>query len=99
MTEQTGGMRLFPALGAALIAVLVGCLALLLLRPAALGVSGGAAAGAPLADAHIAWSLAAGAMRGEAKAFAGLATVSKPLKDAEPELFTCAQTLYQKLNE
>ena len=36
MTEQTGGMRLFPALGAALIVVLVGCLALLLLRPAAL---------------------------------------------------------------
>jgi hypothetical protein len=82
MTEQTGGMRLFPALGAALIAVLVGCLALLLLRPAALGVSGGAAS-SPLADAHIAWSLAAGAMRGEAKAFAGLATVSKQLKDAD----------------
>jgi hypothetical protein len=83
MTEQTGGMRLFPALGAALIAVLVGCLALLLLRPAALTVSGGATANSPLADAHIAWSLAASAMRGEAKAFAGLATVSKQLKDAD----------------
>ncbi|MEZ5562940.1 MAG: methyl-accepting chemotaxis protein [Gammaproteobacteria bacterium] len=82
MTEQTGGMRLFPALGAALIAVLVGCLALLLLRPAALIGSGGAAS-APLADAHIAWSLAAGAMRGEARAFAGLATVGKQLKDAD----------------
>jgi twitching motility protein PilJ len=76
-------MRLFPALGAALIAVLVGCLALLLLRPPALTVSGGAAANSPLADAHIAWSLAAGAMRGEAKAFAGLATVSRQLKEAD----------------
>lgn len=83
MTEQTGGMRLFPALGTALIAVLVGCLALLLLRPTALTVSAGAAAGSPLADAHIAWRLAGGAMRGEAKAFAGLATVSKQLKDAD----------------
>ena len=83
MTEQTGGMRLFPALGAALIVVLVGCLALLLLRPAALTASGGAAGASPLVDAHIAYSLATGAMRGEAKAFAGLATVSKQLKAAD----------------
>ncbi len=82
MTEQTDGMRLFPALGAALIVVLVGCLALLLLRPAALTASG-SAGGSPLAEAHTAYSLAAGAMRGEAKAFAGLATVSKQLKAAD----------------
>ncbi len=84
MTEQTGGMRLFPSLGAALILVLVSCLALLLLRPAALGTAPGSAPGAsPLADAHIAYSLAAAAMRGEAKAFAGLATVSTQLKAAD----------------
>ena len=83
MTDQTGGMRLFPALGAALIAVLVGCLALLLLRPAVLTGPQGAASASPLADARIAWGLAAGAMRGEAKAFAGLATVGRQLKDAD----------------
>lgn len=84
MTEQTGGMRLFPTLGATLILVLVACLALLLLRPAALGTAPGSAPGAsPLADAHIAYSLAAAAMRGEAKAFTGLATVSKQLKAAD----------------
>ncbi len=83
MTEQTDGMRLFPALGATLIVVLVGCLALLLLRPAALTASGSASGGSPLAEAHMAYRLAAGAMRGEAKAFAGLATVSKQLKAAD----------------
>ncbi len=81
MTEQTDGMRLFPALGATLIVVLVGCLALLLLRPGALTASG--SSGGPLAEAHMAYSLATGAMRGEAKAFAGLATVSKQLKAAD----------------
>ncbi|MFZ1624751.1 MAG: methyl-accepting chemotaxis protein [Gammaproteobacteria bacterium] len=83
MTEQTGGMRLFPALGAALIVVLLGCLALLLLQPAALTASRGTPGDSPLAAAHTAYSLAAGAMRGEAKAFAGLATVSKQLKAAD----------------
>lgn len=83
MTEQTGGMRLFPALGAALIVVLLGCLALLLLRPAVLTGSGNVAGESPLADAHIAWSLATRAMHGEAKAFTGLATVSKQLKAAD----------------
>lgn len=83
MTEQTGGMRLFPALGAALIVVLVGCLALLLLRPAALGGAGSAPGESALADAHVAYSLAIGAMRGEAKAFAGLAVVSEQLKSAD----------------
>ena len=83
MTEQTGGMRLFPVLGAALIVVLLGCLALLLLQPAALTASRGTPGDSPLAAAHTAYSLAAGAMRGEAKAFAGLATVSKQLKAAD----------------
>lgn len=83
MTEQTDGMRLFPALGATLIVVLVGCLALLLLRPAVLTASGSVSDRSPLAEAHMAYRLAAGAMRGEAKAFAGLATVSKQLKAAD----------------
>ena len=84
MTEQTGGMRLLPTLGIALIVVLLGVLALLTLRPgdSAQGpalVPGAAA----FAEAQAAYRLAAGAMRGDPGAFAGLGAANRRLAAAD----------------
>ncbi len=84
MTEQTGGMRLLPTLGTALILVLVGALALLVLKPGdpAQGVSPvpGAAA---LMEGQAAFRLAAGAMRGEPESFTALAAANRRLAAAD----------------
>ena len=80
MTEQTGGMRLLPTLGVALILVLLAALALITLRPgepsAGLGPVPGATA---FTEAHAAYRLAAGAMRGDQKAFTALAAANRRL--------------------
>ena len=84
MTEQSGGMRLLPTLGVALILVLVAALALLTLKPGdpAQGpapVPGAAA----FTEAHAAYRLAAGAMRGDARAFTGLAAANRRIAAAD----------------
>ena len=84
MTDQSGGMRLLPKLGVALVLVLVGALALLALKPgeSAQGVTPvpGAAA---FMEAHAAYRLAAGAMRGDARDFAALASANRRLAAAD----------------
>ena len=84
MTEQSGGMRLLPTLGIALILVLVAALALLTLKPGdpaqgAAPVPGAAA----FTEAHAAYRLAAGAMRGDARAFTGLAAANRRIAAAD----------------
>lgn len=84
MTEQSGGMRLLPTLGVALILVLLTALALLTLKPGdpAQGVATvpGAAA---FTEAHAAYRLAAGAMRGDSRAFTGLAAANRRIAAAD----------------
>ena len=84
MTEQSGGMRLLPTLGVALILVLVAALALVALKPGdpvqgAVPVPGAAA----FTEAHAAYRLAAGAMRGDSRAFTGLAAASRRISAAD----------------
>ena len=84
MTEQSGGMHLLPALGAGLVVVLVAALALVLLKPGdavrgAAPVPGAAA----FAEAHAAYRLAGGALRGETSAFDALAEAEARLGAAD----------------
>ena len=84
MTEQTGGMRLLPTLGVTLILVLVGALALLALKPGDGGQRTSPVPGAPAyTEAHAAYRLAAGAMRGDARAFTGLAAANRRISAAD----------------
>ncbi|MCL4720642.1 MAG: methyl-accepting chemotaxis protein [Gammaproteobacteria bacterium] len=84
MTEQSGGMRLLPGLGVGLVLVLVAALALVLLQPgeAARGAAPvpGAAA---FAEAHAAYRLAGGALRGDPAAFEALAGAESRLAAAD----------------
>jgi twitching motility protein PilJ len=84
MTEQSAGIRLLPTLGVGLILVLIAALALLTLRPGtapqSLAPVPGAAA---FIEAQSAYRLAAGAMRGDPKAFAGLGAASRRLAAAD----------------
>ena len=84
MTDQSGGMRLLPGLGIALVLVLVASLAVLALKPddAARGSAPVPGATAYM-EAHAAYRLAAGAMRGEARAFAALEAANRRLADAD----------------
>ena len=80
MTEQTGGMRLLPALGVALILVLLAALALIALRPGEPSTGLGPVPGASaFTETHAAYRLAAGAMRGDSKAFTALAAANRRL--------------------
>ncbi len=84
MTEQSGGIRLLPTLGVALILVLVGALALLTLQPGdpargLVPVPGAVA----FIEAHAAYRMAAGAMRGDASSFTGLAAANRRIDAAD----------------
>ena len=84
MTEQSGGMRLLPTLGVALILVLVAALALLALKPGDPAQSVAPVPGAAaFTEAHAAYRLAAGAMRGDARAFTALAAANRRLAAAD----------------
>ena len=84
MTEQSGGMRLLPTLGVALILVLVAALALLALKPGDAMRSAGPVPGATAyTEAHAAYRVAAGAMRGETRAFTGLAAANRRIAAAD----------------
>ncbi|MEQ1802689.1 MAG: methyl-accepting chemotaxis protein [Gammaproteobacteria bacterium] len=84
MTEQSGGMRLLPTLGIALILVLVAALALLALRPGDASQGAGPVPGAAAyTEAHAAYRLAAGAMRGDSRAFTGLAAANRRIAAAD----------------
>jgi twitching motility protein PilJ len=84
MTEQSGGIRLLPTLGVVLILVLVGALALLALKPGdpargLVPVPGAVA----FTEAHAAYRLAVGAMRGEASSFTDLAAANRRIDAAD----------------
>ncbi len=84
MTEQSGGMRLLPTLGVTLILVLVAALALLALKPGDAGQGAGPVPGATAyTEAHAAYRLAAGAMRGDSQAFTGLAAANRRIAAAD----------------
>jgi twitching motility protein PilJ len=80
MNDTSTSARLLPILGGILVLLLLATLALVFLRP---GDTGGGAAGAPaLAEAQAAYRLAAGAMRGEPKAFEELAKAASRMDSA-----------------
>ncbi|MEO7387744.1 MAG: methyl-accepting chemotaxis protein [Gammaproteobacteria bacterium] len=86
MTEQSGGMRLLPTLGVALVVVLVAALALLALKPGesaqgATPVPGAAA----FTEAHAAYRLAAGAMRGDPRAITNLSAANRRIAASDLE--------------
>jgi len=84
MTEQSGGMRLLPTLGVALILVLVAALALLALKPGDAVQSMGPVPGATaFTEVHAAYRLAAGAMRGDSQAFKALAAANRRIAAAD----------------
>jgi twitching motility protein PilJ len=84
MTEQSGGIRLLPTLGIALILVLVAALALLTLKPGDPVPGEVPAPGAAvITEAHAAYRVAAGAMRGETRAFTGLSAANRRIAAAD----------------
>jgi len=86
MTEQSGGMRLLPTLGITLVLVLVAALAVLALKPGEATQGAATVPGASaFAEAHAAYRLASGAMRGDARAFAGLAAANRRIAAADLE--------------
>jgi len=84
MTEQSGGIRLLPALGVALILVLVAALALVALKPGDPAQGPVPVPGAAVfTEAHAAYRLASGAMRGDERAFTGLAAANRRIAAAD----------------
>ncbi len=84
MTEKSGGMRLLPTLGVTLILVLVAALALVALKPGDAGQGTGSVPGATAyTEAHAAYRLAAGAMRGDSRSFTALEAANRRIAAAD----------------
>jgi twitching motility protein PilJ len=77
-------MRLLPTLGVTLILLLVAALAILALKPGDAGRGATPVPGASAyAEAHAAYRLAAGALRGDSRAFTGLAAANRRMAAAD----------------
>lgn len=83
MTEQSGGIRLLPTMGMALVLLLAGVLALQLLKPAGTGTGAGMPGVAAYMESQAAYRQAVAAMQGNPGAFKTLAETNRRLAAAD----------------